>query len=583
MLIPDQLRKRLDRLDGEPADSLESETLEFKSWNPTGSARKAQVREIRETVVAFANARGGLLVLGVADWKRTRAEAIQGVGSLDANGLRRDIYDGTEPHILTEIFELQEPEGRVLVIRVPPGMPPHTTSDGVARIRVGKESKPLTGSNLANLVVSRGRRDLTAEILPDVCPSDLDPDQFRRLRSLIRADAERSDLADLDDRNLTEALGLMSERGTTLAAVLLLGSRPTLSRCVPRHELVFSRSRGRTGYDVRRDLRTPLLETLEGVRRLLDANLRVMPIGPAGFHQLEIPDITWWIAREAVLNALVHRDYFLHQSIHLRLSDDRIEITSPGGFIGGVTAQNILRHPPVRRNPLLADVLQTIGLVNRLGLGVDRIFEESLSLGKDLPRYEADESHVKLVLPTRTHADFARFVQDMRSEGRELGVDDLIVLRGLVRRPVLDRWSAARLLQLSEEQAAVTLVSLRERGFLVPQGRGRGTKYGLARRYSALVEQSGVDADIWLDEESVRLRLLAVLAERGRMTNAEIRRLSGYSRTQVLKLMRSLRRERLVEVRGRGRGAHYVPASRLGRPIPHNSDSRIPRSERNSR
>jgi ATP-dependent DNA helicase RecG len=118
--------------------------------------------------------------------------------------------------------------------------------------------------------------------------------------------------------------------------------------------LVFSRSRGSTGYDVRRDLRTPLLETLEGVRNLLDANLRVMPIGPAGFHQLEIPDITWWIAREAVLNALVHRDYFLHQSIHMSLADDRIEITSPGGFIGGVTAENILRHPPVRRNPLLA-------------------------------------------------------------------------------------------------------------------------------------------------------------------------------------------------------------------------------------
>lgn len=567
MLTVDQLRDQLDRLDGEPADSLESETLEFKSWHRTGSARKSQVREIRETVVAFANARGGLLVLGVTDRKRTRAEAIRGVGSLDANGLRRDIYDGTEPHILVEIHELQEPEGRLLVIRVPPGMPPHTTADGVARIRLGKESKPLTGSNIANLVVSRGRRDLTAEILPDVCPSDLDPDQFRRLRRLIKADAERGDLADLDDRDLTAALGLTSERGVTLTAVLLLGSRPILSRCVPRHELVFSRSRGRTGYDVRRDLRLPLLETLEGIRSLLDANLRVMPIGPAGFHQLEIPDITWWIAREAVLNALVHRDYFLHQSIHMRLSDDQIEITSPGGFIGGVTAQNVLRHPPVRRNPLLADVLQTIGLVNRLGLGVDRIFQESLSLGKDLPRYEADESHVKLVLPTRTHADFARFVQDMRGEGRELDVDDLIVLRGLVRRPVLDRWSASRLLQLSEEEAAATLISLKERGFVIPQGRGRGTKYGLARRYSGLVERTGVDGDIWLDEESVRLRVLAVLPQRGRLTNAEIRRLSGYSRSQVLKLMRSLRDEGLVEVRGRGRGAHYVPAAGRGRPM----------------
>ncbi len=561
MLTLDQIKTQLDRLDGEPADSLESDSLEFKSWNSSGSARKTQIREIRETVVAFANASGGFLVLGISDRKRSRADAIHGVADLDADSLRRNIYDGTEPHILVEVSELKEPEGRVLVVRVPPGMPPHTTSDGVAKIRIGKDSKPLTGSNLANLVVSRGRRDLTAETLPDVRLSDLDPDQFARLRRMVRADPDRNDLAELGNRELAEALGLTSSRGVTLAAVLLLGSRSALSRSVPRHELVFSRTRGSTGYDVRRDLRAPLLETLEEVRNLLTVNLRVMPIGPAGFHQLEIPDITWWIAREAVLNALVHRDYFLHQSIHLRLSSGRVEITSPGGFIGGVTAENILRHPPVRRNPLLADVLQTIGLVNRLGLGVDRIFEESLALGKDLPRYEADESHVKLVLPTRTHADFARFVQDMRNGGEELGVDDLIVLRGLARRPVLDRWSAAKLLQLSADEAAEILVSLRTRGFLVPQGRGRGTKYRLARRHSALIESTEGNQDIWLDEESVRLRVLAILPERGRLTNAEIRRLSGYSRTQVLKLMRSLREEGLVRVRGRGRGAHYVSAA----------------------
>ena len=560
MLTLDQLKTQLDRLDGEPADSLESESLEFKSWNPDGSARKGQVRAIREAVVAFANARGGLLVLGVSDGKRTRAEAIHGVAHLDVTALRRDIYDGTEPHILVEINEIQEPEGRLLVIRVPPGMPPHTTTDGVARIRIGKDSKPLTGSNLANLVVSRGGRDLTGEILPDASFSDFDPAQFRRMRRLIRADADRSDLAEFDDRRLTQALGLTSERGITLAAVLLLGSRPALARFVPRHELVFSRARDSTGYDIRRDLRTPLLETLDEVRNLLDANLRVASIGPAGFQQLEIPDITWWIAREAVLNAVAHRDYFLQQSIHMSLFDGRVEITSPGGFIGGVTAQNVLRHPPVRRNPLLADVLQTIGLVNRLGLGVDRIYEESLSLGKDLPRYEADESHVKLVLPTRTHADFARFVQGTRGRGQNLSLDDLIVLRALLRRPVLDRWSASRLLQLSDKEAAEALISLSQRGFLVPEGRGRGTKYRLARRYSPLLQSQDAPADIWLDEESVRMRLLAILPERGRLTNAEIRRISGYSRSQVVRLMRSLREEGLVEVRGRGRGAHYVPS-----------------------
>ena len=101
MITLDQVRAQLERLEGEPADALESESLEFKSWNPTRPAHKSQVREIRETVVAFANAQGGLLVLGVADRKRTRAEAIHGVGPLDADALRRDIYDGTEPHILT--------------------------------------------------------------------------------------------------------------------------------------------------------------------------------------------------------------------------------------------------------------------------------------------------------------------------------------------------------------------------------------------------------------------------------------------------------------------------------------------------
>lgn len=169
-----------------------------------------------------------------------------------------------------------------------------------------------------------------------------------------------------------------------------------------------------------------------------------------GFQQVELPDISWRVAREPVLNALIHRDYFLHRSIHLILHDGRAEITNPGGFTGGVTARIVLRHPPVRRNSLLADVLQAIGLVNRADLGVDRIYKELLLLGKDLPRDDADESHVRLVLPTRTHARFVPFIREVRRGGGALGFDDLILLRGLTRRGSLDRWTAAELLQLPE-------------------------------------------------------------------------------------------------------------------------------------
>ena len=253
-------------------------------------------------------------------------------------------------------------------------------------------------------------------------------------------------------------------------------------------------------------------EVLDEVQRLLDANPRVSTADISDFQQVELPDISWRVAQEAVLSALVHRDDFLHQSIHLTHHDGRVEITSPGGFTGGVTARNVLRHPPVRRNPLLADVLQAIGLVNRADLGVDRIYEELFLLGKDLPRYDADESHVRSVLPTRTHAHFVRFVHEVRRRGGELRLDDLILLRRLTRRGSLDRWTAAELFQLPEGEAAARLVSLRERGCLASQGRGRGTLYRLARRHAGLVDAAvPTDDDVQVAEASVRLRLIPLV------------------------------------------------------------------------
>ena len=455
---------------------------------------------------------GGLIVLGVANGKRTRSDAIHGVGDLDAAGLRRDIYDGTEPHVLVEIDEQQESEGRRLAVRVRPGLSPHMTTDRVARIRIGTNWKLHTGSSLAQLLVTRGGRDVTAGPLPAVRFPDLDQTQVRRLRQTIVTGAQRRHLAGLGDRELLEVLGLTFGPDVTLAAVLLHGNRPTLARYAPQHELIFTRRQGATRYDARRDLRDPPLEVLVEVHRLLDANLRVSTADLSGFRQVELPDTSWRVAREAVLNALVHRDDFLHQSIHLTLHDGRAEITSLGGFTGGVTARNVLRHPPVRPNPHLANVLQAIGFVNRADLGVDRIYEETLLLGKDLPRYDADESHVRLVLPTRTHAHFVRFVHEVRRGGGEPGLDDLILLRGLARRGSLDRWTAAELLQIPESEAAARLVSFRERGYLAAQGRGRGTLDRLARRHAGLVDAAvPTEDDVRVGEESVRLRLIALV------------------------------------------------------------------------
>jgi len=176
---------------------------------------------------------------------------------------------------------------------------------------------------------------------------------------------------------------------------------------------------------------------------------------------------------------------------------------------------------------------------------------------------------VRLTLPTRTHPAFARFVATETRAGRRLDLDDLISLRAATERGLLDRWSAAQRLQLSEEEAAARLVSLRERGYLAPQGRGRGTTYRLPRNLSDLLRgHAETDRELPLDAEAVRLRVEAVLGERGTLTNAEVRRLSGFSRTEVLRLLRSMTGQGIVALRGRGRAAHYVPGPRLAGPGP---------------
>lgn len=549
-----EVRRILKRLDGEPADALEDEDLEFKPWDPD---QRALARMVREHVVCLANHRGGTLVLGVRDRVRSRREAIEGIGDYDPAAFRRSIYDGTDPHILVELEEIVEEGRRLLLVHVPRGMPPHTTSEGLAKIRVGKDCVPLTGQMLTRLLATGGQRDPTAEIMPGTSDADLDEGELRRLRRMIRVHAQSSELARLRGPALLEALGLRTDEGLTIGAILLAGTTESLQRHVPQHEAIFIRYRSATRYDIRRDLRGPLLAVLDEIEQLLASLMRIQTLQEEGFGQLELPDLSWEVAREAVLNALTHRDYFLRQAVQIGLYADRLEITSPGGFIGGITPDNVLRHPPVHRNELLARAFQAIGLVNRVGLGVDRIYEGLLRLGKGVPRYEADEAHVRLILPLPTDERFVLFVAREEREGRNLDLDDLLVLRALTAATALDRWSAARVLQLPEDQAAERLASLRERAYLVVRGRGRTASYSLRRDLAERFRGSLAYAmEAPLDEAHVRLRVIQVLGERGTLSNAEIRRISGFSRTQVYRLVRRMADEGEVKIVGKGRGAH---------------------------
>lgn len=552
----DELLALLDSVGEKTAAELEGETLEIKGM-PRGRD------ELKGWLVTFsvclANQRGGCLLIGVADRTRDRKEALTGIGEVNFHGLERDVYEATDPHILIELEELSVDEKTLLAAHIPRGIPPHTTSGGVASIRVGKSCMPLTGSGLARMIASSGGLDLSAAPAEGAKLADLDGRAIDHGREMLRLQPPLRRLTHEEDGPLLEALGLANGAELTQAAVLLFGKQSALARFLPQHEITILRHQSRTRYDQRGDLRGPLLLELARIEDALASATSLRTVRPKGFAQLEIPALSWEVAREAVLNAVAHRDYFPRQGIIVAIHSDHVEITSPGGFLGGISPANVLRHAPVHRNELLARSLQQLGLVNRVGLGVDRIFEGLLRSGARAPTYTADPASVSVNLPLGGSDEFAAWVVEYEKEGNTLSLDDLIVLRALVDSGSIDKAGGSRQLQLSEADTANHLAEMRQRGLLVARGRGRATTYALPRPLSERLRGRGVtDADRPLEDEGVRLRVLELLKERERLTNAEIRAFSGYNRQQVLALEKALESEGLIEFHGHGRGAYIT-------------------------
>src|SRR3990172_3659086 len=152
-----------------------------------------------------------------------------------------------------------------------------------------------------------------------------------------------------------------------------------------------------------------------------------------GLLRVGVPDYSERALREALANALIHRDYQRLGAVHFQWHPDRIEISSPGGFPEGVRLDNLLVTPPRPRNPLLADAFKRAGIVERTARGIDNIFIEQLRNGRPAPSYEAStEASVTLTLSGgATNLEFVRMVVEEGQAGREVGLNDLLVLNQL--------------------------------------------------------------------------------------------------------------------------------------------------------
>lgn len=268
---------------------------------------------------------------------------------------------------------------------------------------------------------------------------------------------------------------------------------------------------------------------------------------------LDVPTFSEEAIREAVLNAVAHRDYRDGGSVFIRQFPRRIEIVSRGGFPGGVTTENILdRQFP--RNRRIADTLARCGLVERAGQGVNRIFEACIREGKALPDFtNTDAWQVSLTLHGQLQdGKFVRFIERIGRETQASFDTHELLLLDLVHRerelPTELRSRLGRLVEL---------------GVLERVGRGRGTRYLLSRRFHAALGARGrYTRRRGLDREASKALLLRHLQEQGAAGSpmSELQEvLPGQSRAQIKRLLDELRGEDRARLQGQRRWARWYP------------------------
>lgn len=556
----------LPELDNCIADDLEDQDLDFKQWD--AHSRDKAVKTVVQMAVCMANGGGGTVVFGVADRIQGRDGAILGVPpEIDTNLLKKAVYDQTDPKITPVFDALMVPEGtgRLLLMHIYPGLPPYTDSKGRGTVRIGKDCQPLTGTLRRKISVETGETDYTAEPVAKLDTQLLSATALEALRNQARKERAPDDLLRLSYEDLLSTLGLIKQGRLTRAALLLAGTESAIRQYVPGYNWTFLQMTSDTDYGIREDRANALPSSVQRIEELL------VPFNPITTYQQGLFHYEYhtWPAiavREALMNAFCHVDLRIAGPIMVKLYPDRLEVGNNGGFIAGITPDNILHHQPAARNPLLVDALTRLRLVNRTNLGIGRMFTALLMEGKEPPVIRESGDSVTLVFYKRElNPAFRLFVAEESVAGRDLGVDSLLILQYLIKHPELDNSTASQLCHRRESEVRETLATLEQRGYIEHGGTGRGTYWCIhPELYNRLAADGQAEKRRRIDWEAAKTRVLSILMERAKrgeagLSNKEVRQVTHFDRNQVYRLMTELRMENpRIKPPGKGQSAKYV-------------------------
>jgi ATP-dependent DNA helicase RecG len=496
-------------------------------------------------VVAFANEGGGRLVLGMTDKYPHNI-----VGSDFAAGKVGALEDETYSRLgirvrMTELFENGR---RVLVIDIPTRpVGKMLKFEGIPLMRVGDSLRNMSDEEMLS-ILSEQEPDFSARICEGLTIADLDEIAINKMKESYARKQKNQAFLQLSTEQVLTDLKLLVNGKLNYAALLLLAKREVIQEKLPQAKIIweFRNTEAQVHHDRRESVDEPLFVGIDKIWQLINQPSlnRKHPV-QAGAYIFDIYDFNEEVIREAVLNAIAHRDYTITSEVVIKQYPSKVVINNPGGFPKGVTIENILTVSSTPRSRLMTEILEKTGLVERSGQGVDKIFSITLSEGKAEPDYKnSDMFQVSLILTTEiVDKAFHVFISQYQSSNKEpkLGVEQIITLCKIRN-------------EVSRDLKTAVLDQLEKLGLI--RKSGHGNRYTLSDEYHELVND-GLRIGNRYKVKEVEQLLFALQGNALKVGDLEQQLGELLNRNQIKYLLSKLIEDKVLRMEGKVKGARY--------------------------
>ena len=427
---------------------LEDKNTEFK---------REYVEDIKKTLVAFANTDGGNLYIGIDDdGNAVEVNNIDGVMLQVSNVIRDAIKPDLAMFCDITVETVQDKKVVKITVNRGTARPYYLSAKGIrpegVYVRQGASSVPASESAILSMI-----RETAG-------------DSYEEARSLIQEltfneadfvfENKQIPFGDAQKRSL----GLIGEDGTYTNLALLLSDQ-----CTHTVKIAVFEGEQKTVFKDRREFCGSLLKQLNDAYQFID-QFNHTHAHTEGLYRVDKRAYPTEAIREALLNAIVHREYSFSASTLISIFDNRIEFVSIGGLARGISKSDILLGISIARNKKLADVFYRLHLIEAYGTGMPKIIEAYREYGLE-PHIEISDNAFKITLPNTNAA-----VKETKVELTENEQGVLSVLKdGIKSRPEIQK-----ALGFSQTTTIVAIAALLDKGLIIKVGNGNKTKYKMA-------------------------------------------------------------------------------------------------------